>query len=157
MPNDPLVPVHISTNIDSRVTLPKPFADRLPWITGKEVDAWWFLLEAGRHRLLSDEQVQSDPQLEPVRLLVLQQTSGATAQPSYTMRLRDAAIVARLVPITAKLHQGSWRVPFPKEFEALAPTDVNPSVLSILFSPEAYVEIWHTDVLRKAVSLPLGL
>jgi len=156
MPNDPLVPVHTSINIDNRITLPKHFSDLLPWIMGKEVKAWLFLVESGRHRLLSDGEVQNDPQLEPVRLLILQEKFSIATEPSYAEHLRKAAIVARLVPITINLHQGSWRIPFPKEFKTLGPTDCNPNALSILFSPEAYVEIWHTDVLRRAACSPLA-
>lgn len=156
MPSDPLVPIHMSINIDNRITLPKHFSDRLTWITGKEVKAWLFLTEPGRHRLLSDEEVRNDPQLEPVCLLILQEKSAIATEPSHAERFTHSAIVARLIPITISAHQGSWRIPFPKEFKTLAPIDSNPNALSILFSPEGYVEIWHTDVLRKAAYSPLG-
>jgi len=154
MPNDALVPAHMSVSIDNRITITKPFSDRLAWITGTEVQAWLFLLEPGRYRLLSDEDVQNDPQLEPVRVLILQEKPVVATEASYAENSRDAAIVARLIPITIRFHKGSWRIPFAEERRALAPPDCNPRAISFLFSPEGFVEIWYTDVLRRALTPP---
>jgi hypothetical protein len=145
---------HTSPASDNRVTLPKHLCDRFTWITGKEVQAWLFLPEPGRYRLLSDEDVENDPQLESVRLLILQEKSAVPTQPSYVKNMRDAAVVARLIPITIDLHKGSWRVLFAEEWAALAPPDSNPRALSILISPEGYLEIWYSDVLRRALAPP---
>ena len=106
-----------------------------------------FVLEPGRNRLLSDENVQNDPQLEPVRLL--QEQTVAPSRPSQAKPLRDAAIIAQLISVTIDLHRGSWRILIPEEMAALAPPDVNPRDLSILM-PEGYIEIWYRDVLRRA-------
>jgi hypothetical protein len=152
MPIDPLVPVHTSVSIDNRVTIPKPYSDRLAWIKGTEVEAWLFLPEPGRYRLLSDEDVQNDRQLEPVRLLILQEKPVATVEASHAENLRDVAIVARLIPITVRSHKGSWRFAFSEEWRGLAPPNCNPRTISFLFSPEGFVEIWYTDVLRRALT-----
>jgi len=151
-PRIPLVQ-HTSPAIDNRVTLPKQFCDRFAWITGKEVQAWLFLPELGRYRLLSDNDVENDPQLEPVRLLILEEKSAVSTQPSRAKHTRDAAVVARLIPITIDHHKGSWRILFAEEWAALAPADCNPRALSILI-PEGYLEIWYTDVLRRALAPP---
>ena len=146
MPSDPQV-VHGPLPIDNRVTLPKHFCDRLTWITGKDLQAWLFVVEPGRYRLLSDENVQNDPLLEPVRLL--HEQAAVPTQPSQGTPLRDAAMIARLIPISIELHRGSWRALLTEELAALAPPDVNPRDLSILM-PEGYLEIWYRDVLRRA-------
>ncbi len=139
--------VHLSLPADNRLTLPMHFCERLSWMTGEAPEAWLFIAEPGRNRLLSDENVQSDPLLEPVRLL--QEPTVAASQPSQAKPLRDAAIIAQLIPVTIDLHRGSWRILIPEEMAALAPPDVNPRDLSILM-PEGYIEIWYRDVLRRA-------
>jgi hypothetical protein len=147
-----LVPVHTSVNIDGRLTIFKQFSDQLTWIASKaDVSAWLFVIEPGRYRLLSDEQVQSDPQLDLVRGLLLEGKPSSAAVPSHLQPLREAAVVARLLPITLAEHKGSWRFPFPKELEAVGPIGGNHKDVSILFSSEGYVEIWNTDVLRSAL------
>lgn len=149
MPRQPPA-THIQLSIDNRLTLPKHFCDRIPWIAGKSIDAWLLLVEPGRYRLLSDEEVQNDPQLEPLRLLILQQDPTTPNPPSYAKQSRDAAMIARLTPITIDPHKGSWRILFAEELAALAPPNCNPKTLSILM-PEGYLEIWYADVLRRAL------
>ncbi|HEX7425033.1 MAG TPA: hypothetical protein VF311_14270 [Terriglobales bacterium] len=160
MPNEPLVPVHTSLDPDNRITLPKHVSDRILWMTGTNVQPWLLLLAPGRYRLLSDEQVQNDPQLEPVRLLILEGKPAVVSEPTYSKDLNDEAIVARLVPIAVAQHKQSqsWRISFPRELlKAFAPPDCgDPKAFSILLSLEGYWEIWYTDVLRKAVYSPLS-
>jgi len=146
MSRDPQV-VHSPLPTDNRLTLPKHFCDRLSWMTGDNSEAWLFIIEPGRNRLLSEENVQSDPLLEPVRLL--QEHTAMAASPSQAKPLRDAAIIAQLIPVTIDIHRGSWRILIPEEMAALAPPDVSFRDLSILM-PEGYIEIWYRDVLRRA-------
>jgi hypothetical protein len=152
MSTDPLVPEHIQVSIDNRVSLPKRFSDSLAWVKGTEVQAWLFLLELGRYRLLSDEDVKDDPLLESIRLLILQEKPAATTIASDVESSADASIMARLIPVTIKSHKGSWRMPFPEELSALAPRDCNPRTISILISPKGFVEIWYTDALRRTLT-----
>jgi hypothetical protein len=154
MPRDPLV-VHEFLPLDERLTLPKRFCERLSWITGKDVEAWLYLLEPGRFRLLSDEDVKSDPRLAPVRLLILQEETITPVHPSHAKPLEAAAIVAQLIPITIDNHKGSWRISLSEELGALAPRDTNPRALSILM-PEGYLEIWYSDTLRKSAGFSMA-
>jgi hypothetical protein len=112
------------------------------------------LLALGRYRLLSDEQVENDPQLEPIRLLILEGKPAVVGEPTQSKDLNDEAIVARLVPVSAAQHKQSqsWRISLPKELlKAFAPPDCgDPKAFSILLSFEGYWEIWYTDVLRRA-------
>jgi hypothetical protein len=119
------------------------------------LQAWLLLLTDGRYRLLSDEQVQNSPLLEPVRLLVLEGKSAALTDPTYADEQKRAAIVARLVPTTIAPPKPGWRISFPKAFEVFVPPDCDPNAFSILFSLEGYCEIWYTDVLRKVGTLSL--
>jgi hypothetical protein len=151
MQKTPLVK-SISVGTDDRISIPKHFSDRLKWIQGTEVQGWLYLVEPGRFRLLSDEEVQNDPQLDPVRLTITQETFSQRNPASYAERSTDAAIAARLFPMIMKFHTGGWRIPFAEEWRALAPPDSNPRAISFLFSPEGYLEIWYTDTLRKALT-----
>jgi hypothetical protein len=158
MPNEPLVPVPCPLDPDDRITLPKHFSHLVPWSASTDGQAWLLLLESGRYRLLSDEQVQADPRLEPVRLLILEGKPTVLSEPTHTKDLKGDAIVARLVPIAVALHKKSqrWRISLPKELGAFEPPDCGPGKFSVLFSLEGYLEIWYTDVLRRAASVPLG-
>jgi hypothetical protein len=157
MPNEPFVPVHLSPDPDDRIALPKHFSDRVPWAASTDGQAWLLLLESGRYRFLSDEQVQGDPRLEPIRLLILEGKPTVVSEPTRAKDLKDEAIVARLLPVAVALHKQSqrWRISLPRELNAFEPPDCDPKKLSILFSLEGYFELWYTDVLRRAAFLPL--
>jgi len=160
MSNESFAPAYASPDPDNRISLPKHFSDRIPWMIGTSVRAWLLLLASGRYRILSDDQVQSDPRLESVRLLILEGTPAVVCEPTYTKSLVDEAIVARLIPITIALHKQSqhWRISLPGELlKSFAPPDCgDPKALSIVLSLAGFLEIWYADVLRKAALSPLG-
>jgi len=154
MPPDALVPAPITADISNRITLPKNFSDRIPWMRGTEsLQAWLWLVTLGRYRLLSDEQVQSDPQLEPVRSLILEGKSTAAAEPTHAEEPSRAAIVARLAPTAISPPGPGWRISLPKLFDMFVPPDCDQKAFTILFSLEGYWEIWYTDILRRAALL----
>jgi hypothetical protein len=149
---EPLIE-NTTVGIDNRISIPRRFSDRLGWIKGiAETEAWLFIIEPGRHRLLSEEDVHNDPKLNPIRLLITQETPSTATEASYAEPLKDAASVARLFPITLKFHTAGWRIPFEHEWAALAPPDSNPKDISFLFGPEGFLELWFTDVLRQALT-----
>ena len=152
---DPLLPAHTGTDVYGRLTIPTQLSDHITWIKGTEfLRAWLLLIELGRYRLLSDEQAQNDPHLEPIRSLVLEGRSAILTEPTHAIGLQRAAMVARLVPITISPPKPGWRFTFPKAFDAFAPPECNRTAFSILLSLEGYLEIWYTDVLRRAALLP---
>ena len=157
MSTEPLLPVHVFPDTDDRITLPKHFSAHVPWESGTDGRAWLLLLESGRYRLLSDDQVQGDPRLEHIRLLILEGKAAVVGQPTCAKDPEDEAIVARLVPVAVALHKPSqrWRISLPRELEAFEPPDCDPKKFSVLFSLEGYFEIWYTDLLRRAALLPL--
>jgi hypothetical protein len=152
-----ITPAHVTADAYNRITVPKDLSDRISWIRGTTaIQAWILLLVPGRYRLLSDEQVESDPILEPVRSLILDENLISATEPTRAEDLRRAAIVARLVQATLAPPGPGWRISFPKAFNVFVPPECDLKAFSILFSLEGYLEIWYTDVLRKAVVLPLG-
>jgi hypothetical protein len=119
------------------------------------LQAWLLLLMPGRYRLLSDEQVQGNSLLEPVRLLILEGKSVAVLNATYADEPSRAAIVARLAPTAVSPPKPGWRIAFPKTFEIFVPQGCDPHSFSVVFSLEGYCEIWYTDVLRKIGTAPL--
>lgn len=155
MPYDPVV-AHLRSDAANRITLPKHFSDRAPFQGTKSFEAWLLLLSPGRYRLLTDEQVQSDLQLDSVRSLVLEGKSPAPTEPTLAEEPARAAIVARLLPTAISPQGPNWRISFPKAFDPFVPPECDPKEFSILLSLEGYWEIWYRDMLRRAVLLPLG-
>jgi hypothetical protein len=152
---DALIPQPTELDDRNRLNIPKHFSEKIPWLKGDEsVLGWLWLLTPGRYRLLSNEQVQSDPKLEAIRELLLQGTPITPTEATVAEKSERAAVVARLAPvlIAAPSTGGpNWRIPFPKLFGEFVPAECNPIAFTILFSPEGYFEIWHTQVLRTAV------
>jgi hypothetical protein len=153
----PLIPKHVVAETDGRIAIPRNLCGAVNWLTGTDpLQAWLLLVQEGRHRLLSDEQVQKDPMLEPIRMLVLEGRSASPSEPTFAEEPMRATLVARLVPTTISHQKGDgWRISFPKALEVFAPGAIDLRAFSILVSLEGYLEIWYTDVLRKFGVQPL--
>jgi hypothetical protein len=153
---DLLIPVHTTSDASNRITLPKYLSDCLPWVTGTDtIEAWVLQIELGRYRLLSDEQVQGDSRLEPIRSLLLEKKTASPTEPTFAEEIGRAAMVARLLPTAITPPKPGWRIAFPRAFDPFAPEGCDRNAFSVLLSPEGYLEIWYTDILRKASLLPL--
>lgn len=150
-----LIPAHVTADFANRIAVPKPFSDHPPFEGTESFQAWLFLLAQGRYRLLSEDQVKADPQLESVRTLLLEGRPAASKEATHSEDLASAAIVARLLPASVTPPPPRWRISFPKGFDPFVPPECDPKAFSVLFSPEGYLELWYTDVLRKAVFLSL--
>ena len=156
MAPDALIPVHTIADASNRINLPRHFSDHLGWNHGsKPAQVWLFLVTPGRYRLLSDAQVQGDAQLEPVRMLILEGKPAILMEPTYAEDPKRASLAAKLVPVQISPPGPAWRISFPKAFDAFTPPDCDRKAFSIILSLEGYVEIWCTDLLRKAV-VPFG-
>jgi hypothetical protein len=147
--SEPFIPKHVVAD-NGRIAIPKSLCRAVAWLTGSEpVEAWLFLVQEGRHRLLSDEQVHHDAVLEPIRALVLTGTPGHPTEPTFAEEPSRAILAARLATISISPKSDSWRLLMPKALEVFAPDGTDLSAFSILVSLEGYLEIWYTDVLTK--------
>lgn len=149
MKSSTLVPQHTKVDASNRITLPEQFSDRIPWLKNGEVRAWLLLVAEGRYRLLSDQQLVDDPELEPVRQLILEGRTVNTAGPTSAIDSADAAIVARLTPVTVSPPGPGWRIAIPRSLDVFLPENCDGKKFSVLLSPDGYWEIWYTDVLKK--------
>lgn len=145
-------PVHRTAD-GNRLDLPRQFTDFLDWLKWTpnvvETDAWLLVVDSGRYRLVSDEQVSNDEKLAPIRLLLLEGPSENRADINFARTSPDSAQVACLIPIKVGPHKEEWRISWLVDLDALAPDDCDPDALSIMVSLEGYCEIWYTDLLRK--------
>ena len=155
---DLFVPFHTTADTSNRITLPRHFSEKITWLQGKEpLRGWLLLVDLGRFRLLSDQQVQNDPQLEPVRFLILEGKPPEELEPTTRAeKMERAAFIARLQPATLTPPPPGWRLAFPRTFDIFRPADCDERTFSVFLSLEGFWEIWHTDVLRRAGTLPLS-
>lgn len=146
-----LTPLHTTLDPDNRLNLPRRFSDHISWMRGTEsFRAWLWLVAVGRYRLLSDQQVQEDPQLETVRLLLLEGRSTTVAATS-TEDPRRALVVVQLLPVTISPPRSCWSIVLPKILNVLAPNGCDPEAFSILLTMEGHWEVWYTDIVRKTL------
>ena len=135
-----------------RIPIPKHLSDRLQWLSGSEpVPGWLWMISAGRYRLLSDDQVKADPQLESLHSFIHQQELVPTVNPSASTTLQETCVIARLQPTQLKLNKSYWRLSFPPALDEFVPSGCDKRSLSILLSPHGYLEIWYTEILRTSL------
>lgn len=151
---DPLV-AHVTADAGNRIVLPKKLSERIEWLIGAgPLTAWAFLLCPGRIRILSDEEVEHDPTLEPIRAMILKDgDSPPKAEPTIAQDPWYAAFIARLIPIEVSRPKTGWRLLVPRSFEAYLPTPYDRRAFSVVFS-EGYLEVWQTGLLSSV--LPTG-
>jgi hypothetical protein len=150
-------PTRVNVDVKNRIALPKFMSDRLTWLEGTgSVMAWLLLISLGRYRLLSDEDVQGNVQLESVRSLILERKSGEILEPTQVHEPNRAALITRLILINITPPKPAWRFSKPEAMQLYAPVDCRPNDLTVFLSTEGYWEFWCTDLLRKAASDPIA-
>jgi hypothetical protein len=144
---------HVALDSDGRrITIPKQFADRMRWdADGKAITRWLWFVSPGRYRLLSDDQVGTDPQLDTFRSLMLEEWPKPSTTATSVQPPEITAAVARLVRVEVKTNKSYWRLSLPVEFDPFIPDDCDRKALTVLVSPEGYLEVWYKDVLRNAI------
>jgi hypothetical protein len=147
----PLTPAHTTADFANRIALTKDFADFLQLDARETGTLWLYLVQPGRFRILFEDQVNADSQLESIRALLVQGRAFDAKEASEAESLARAAMVVKLLPASISPPPPRWRISFPKGFDPFVPKECDPKAFSILLSPEGYVEVWYTDVLRKAV------
>jgi hypothetical protein len=149
--------VKVSVEGSKRLVIPRRVSEDISWMEGNEsILAWLLVLEGGRYRLLSDEQVRTDALLEPVRSLVVAGKVEDPVEPSFVQVADRAALAVRLLSIDIKPSNSSWRFTLPEAIWILKPDDCNANYFVMLLAIEGYWEIWHPEVLRRAASTPLS-
>lgn len=146
-----VTPVRIRADSSNRLALPKNFIDRMSWLRGSEpVHAWILVLSLGRYRLLTDDEVRSDPDLEPVRDLVLRGEITVQTDLMIAEQPRHAAVAAKLLPIIVTPPGPTWRIVLPKAIAIFAPINSDVDDFTVFLTLNGHWELWNTHILREA-------
>lgn|ERR1017187_6584478 len=123
---------HVTLDLDGkRIALPKHLSDRLTWLTGSDqIAAWLWTVSPGRYRLLSDGQVQVDPNLEFLRSFIVNEELIPSSEATMSKSSEEAAVVTRLVPVQLKSNKSYWRLSFPSALDELIPPNCDPKKFS---------------------------
>lgn len=145
--------VNVTLELEARrIQLPKQFSDRLTWLAGLDATpAWLWTISPGGYRLLSDEQAEATPNLELLRSIFLGEELPPSSEPTAAKKPEDAAIVAMLYRVELRSSKSYWRLTLPTALNEFIPPECNGEKFSISLSLEGYLEIWYTDILRKAL------
>ena len=139
-----------------RIPFPKDLAGQIPWLNGEgPIDAWLLVLPSGQFRLLREEDVQADPDLESIRAFIFEERPGEPSEPSSAQAADLAALPVRLLKTTLRRHGSSWRIRMPAILEIFAPGDCDRNDFIALFSHDGYWDIWYTAAFRRAALGPL--
>jgi hypothetical protein len=139
-----------------RITLPKDLCTQIGWLRGEEpIDAWLLLLSDGRFGLLSKEEAEADSALDRLRAIALSGEATEKAEPSSAVPPEEAALVAKLTPITLKPRGQVWRFSIPSIMEIFAPPNSNLLDLLAIWSNDGYWELWYVEAFKRAALGPL--
>lgn len=115
------------------------------------------MIRLGRHRLLSDEQVNKSERLKTIKLRSSNPPEpDPTVEPFEAESSASAAVTARLLPVTLSPPEPGWRFSIPKNALGLVGSgpDNNDRLVYLLFS-DGYLEVWSVEHLADAVQAPL--
>lgn len=139
-----------------RITLPKDLCTQISWLSGEQpIDAWLLLLSDGRFGLLSKEEAEADSALDRLRVIALSGEATEKAEPSSAVSPEEAALVAKLMPITLKPRGQVWRFSIPSIMEIFAPPSSDLLDFLAIWSDDGYWEIWYTETFKRAALGPI--
>ena len=155
-PSDAPLAFRLTADGFGRLPLPKDLARQIPWLKGDEaIDAWLFLLPPGRFRLLNEEEVLADPDLESIRAFIQGDRSEYPSEPSSAQPPDLASLPVRLLKTTLRRHGPSWRIWMPAITEIFAPAYCDRNDFIVSLAPDGYWELWFTEAFRQAALGPL--
>src|ERR1039458_745943 len=129
----PFKPVVVPAGLDGRITIPRAWCERLPWIVGDEtLLVWLLMLLPGRFRVLSDMEVQRNTSLNDIRSSVVNGPTPTEVTPTAFDPNEIATLVGRLVPASLS-PSGSWRLIVPRQ---IVPGDRDRKEYVLLFSSD---------------------
>jgi hypothetical protein len=138
-----------------RIILPQPLLSQVHWITGSQpINAWLLIGNAGRCRVLSAAELETDPDLQSLQSRIVDEL---TPSGSGLLEFRDAisaTLPLRLIPIKIKRHGPRWRLALPRHVAAMMQLRPQESDIAALFLDE-HIELWTIETLKAAVNTPL--
>jgi hypothetical protein len=157
MAQKPYGAVVASVDKTGKVNLPRRAAERLAWRReGPPVACWLSVIQAGRYRLLSEEDVKRSEALsQALERITGSQVPDQLQDPAEAESSASAALSARLVPASLSFNNVSgWRLAVSKHAYPMTTIAAHGRVV-VLFS-EGYLEIWTSDTLDRGLEEALG-
>ncbi|HEU5414389.1 MAG TPA: hypothetical protein VFW31_11560 [Candidatus Angelobacter sp.] len=152
--DDALTPVRIRADSSNRLALPRNIVDHMSWLSGSEiVHAWLLVLSLGRYRLLTDDEVKSNPDLEPVRDLVLRGQVIGRGDLITAEEPKRAAMAAKLLPTIVTPPGPTWRIVLPKAIAIFIPADCDAKDFILFLTLDGFWELWNTHILHEVTEL----
>lgn len=138
-----------------RITLPKPFCNRVGWIGGdKPHNAWLLVADPGRCRLLSEVEVEGDPSFQSLLDRIPAELKAINTNP---LEFQDAASVAlafRLLPVEIMPRGSGWRLALPDPLAAVMEVRLKETDVAAMLLGD-HIEIWTIETLRSSLAVPL--
>ncbi len=142
---------------DGRVNIPQEVAKALQWLSGtKSLKAWVLVQSFGRHRLISQQEVESGPELRELRSEIVSARSQPTRGPLSFDAVEKVVLPSRFFEV--ELHwseKNKWRLALSSITIDLWRIQRGKGHVAILLSG-GYLEIWSMDTLEGAFNTDLA-
>lgn len=146
-----------SVDRSGKINLPRHTAETLAWRReDSSIQCWLCVIQLGRYRLLSEEDVKRSEILAPA----LERITSAEApdqlqDPADPESSASAAVSARLAPASLSFNKVSgWRLAVSKHTYLMSTMVAHGRVIVLI--SEGYLEIWTPDTLNREIENLLG-
>lgn len=146
-----------SVDRSGKINLPRNAAERLAWRReDSSIECWLYVVQLGRYRLLSEEDVRRSEVLAPaLERITSVEVPDKPQDPAEAESSASASVSGRLAPASLSFNKISgWRLAVSKHAYLMS-TVLAHARVAVLFS-EGYLEIWTTDTLNRELENPLG-
>jgi hypothetical protein len=119
------------------------------------LDGWLLVGSADRCRILSNNELDSDPELQKLQANI---TNEINTSSDSVLDFRAASLVAlplRLVPLEIKRYGPRWRFVIPQIVAVAMKIHPTESDVAALFL-DGHIELWTIEMLRAAFDHPLS-
>jgi hypothetical protein len=141
-----------SVDKGGKINLPHNPVERLNWRNeSSPVDCWLYVVEPGRYRLLSEEDLKRSEMLSQVLERVTRPEEPDQSQDPADAESSSSAVTgALLVPASLSFNRISrWRLAISKHAYPMT-VMINQRQVIVMFS-EGYLEIWAPDTLDRVL------
>lgn len=119
------------------------------------LDGWLLVGSADRCRILSNIELDSDPELQKLQANITNEINTSSDSVLDFRAARLAALSLRLVPIEIKRYGPRWRFVIPQIVAVAMKIHPTESDVAALFL-DGHIELWTIEMLRVAFDHPLS-
>src|SRR5271157_877551 len=140
-----------------RVRLPAALLRQAGWAAPRDVplDGWLLVGSAGRCRLLSISEIESDHDLQALQARIASELDATSPNALAFHDENSVALALRLLPIQITPPEPGWRLTIPRVVAAVMQIRPGESdIAALLF--QGHIELWTIQTLASAMSAPLA-